>query len=141
VHASLQERFQIRLHDSRDAASLGVMPNLSDRPFTLSDALSKCFQLCLQINPNHGGTNAGARRDPPTIKKVRNPHRPEMDTQPRNTTRIELPSEPSACVWIPLLGGATFVMMVQSTDFANLEHLAFGDRLYSPGLRGILAER
>jgi hypothetical protein len=32
-------------------------------------------------------------------------------------------------------------MMVQTTDFANLGHLAFGGSLYSPGVRGILGER
>src|SRR3977135_1673268 len=37
--------------------------------------------------------NAGARRDPPAIKKVRNLHRPEIDPQPCITTRLGLMSE------------------------------------------------
>ena len=41
---------------------------------------------------------------------------------------------------IALSGCSAFVMMVQTTDFANLEHLAFGGRLYFPGLRGILGK-
>jgi hypothetical protein len=32
-------------------------------------------------------------------------------------------------------------MMVQASDFANLDHLTFFKRLYSSGLRGIFVER
>jgi hypothetical protein len=37
--------------------------------------------------------------------------------------------------------GAALVIVVESTDFANLDHLSFVGRLYSPGLWGILGER
>ena len=40
-----------------------------------------------------------------------------------------------------LLGGPAFVMMVQATHFANLDYLTFGGRLYTSGLRSVLAER
>lgn len=40
-----------------------------------------------------------------------------------------------------VLGGPAFVMMVKTTDFANLDHLAFCGSLHSSGLRGVLAER
>ena len=40
-----------------------------------------------------------------------------------------------------LLGGAAFVMMVQTAHFTNLDHLTFCGRLYSSGLRGVFAER
>jgi len=40
-----------------------------------------------------------------------------------------------------VLGSPAFVMMMKTTDFANLDHLAFGGSLYSSGLRGVFAER
>jgi hypothetical protein len=58
------------------------------------------------------------------------------------STRLGLTSELSpGCVRIALSARSAYVMMVQTTDFANLGHLAFGGSLYSPGLRGILGER
>jgi hypothetical protein len=82
---------------------------------------------------------AGARCDPHVIKEVWNLDRPEIDSQPRITAQLGLPPEP--CGRIAVSGCSAFVMMVQTTDFASLGHLAFGARLYSPGVRGILGER
>src|SRR4051794_33426567 len=39
------------------------------------------------------------------------------------------------------LCSAAFVMMVQTTHFANLNNVAFSGRLGSSGLRGVFAER
>ena len=40
-----------------------------------------------------------------------------------------------------VLGSPAFVMMVKTTDFADLDHLAFCGSLHSSGLRGVFAER
>jgi hypothetical protein len=84
------------------------------------------------------------------IEEIRNLHWQEIDPQPCITTRLGLTSELSpGCVRIALLGCSAIVlsgcsaivMMVQTTDFPNLGHLAFSGSLYSPGVRGILGER
>ena len=85
--------------------------------------------------------NAGARRDPPANKKF-------GICTGRKLTRSRASLRGSGLCQnlirrfrIGLLGGAALVMMVESTDFANLDHLSFVGRLYSPGLWGILGER
>jgi hypothetical protein len=40
-----------------------------------------------------------------------------------------------------LSGGSAFVMVVQTTDFGNLDYFTVGARLYSSGLRGVFAQR
>jgi hypothetical protein len=40
-----------------------------------------------------------------------------------------------------VLGGPAFVVMMETTDFANLDHLASCWSMDSSGLRGVLAER
>ena len=55
--------------------------------------------------------------------------------------RIISGTRPGAGVRWMVLASPAFVMVVKTTDFANLDHLAFGGSLYSSGLRGVFAER